>query len=107
MTAIPHVRAASLTRWDFEERYAKRNLPVVLTHAAEGWGAAEQWVSSSGTVDVECLAQSYGHHKVTVHSHGSKKAREMSVGEYFELWKARSSEKNGGEEAWSYLKDWH
>ena len=50
---------SSLTRADFEERFLKTNLPVVLTGATSGWRAAREWVTASGAPDMQLLAEAF------------------------------------------------
>jgi hypothetical protein len=97
---VPRVDAASLTRDEFERRFAQKNLPVLLTNATASWRASREWVDAAGEPDVAALATLFGDHVVAVHARGGA-PREMTVAEYAKWWSRRRRE-----EPWCYLKDW-
>ena len=102
---VERVPLASLTRADFEERFQRRNLPVVLTGVTDSWRCAREWLTPAGTPDLKRLASLFGSHVVTVHGErgrdGKRSRSEMTVGEYADWWTRRTPDSDP-----LYLKDW-
>ncbi|KAJ1485792.1 hypothetical protein T484DRAFT_1792119 [Baffinella frigidus] len=75
---VPRISANDITPEEFEARYIKRGMPVVLTGAMDAWPAYMQGSSRKWTFDF--FTKQYGDEPCTVDTYGTKE--ETTLGEY-------------------------
>ncbi|KAL3142171.1 hypothetical protein ABBQ38_002528 [Trebouxia sp. C0009 RCD-2024] len=99
----------NLNYQQFVENFMEPNLPVMIQGLADHWKATQEWVTSSGDIDIDFIAKQFGQAQVWVSDTTRVNAAcaprlDMTLAEFAEWWRMH---KAGQDTRLLYLKDWH
>ncbi|KAL3152640.1 hypothetical protein ABBQ32_001654 [Trebouxia sp. C0010 RCD-2024] len=99
----------NLSYQQFVENFMQPNLPVMIQGLADHWKAAQDWVTSSGAIDIDFLAKHFGQAQVWVSDTTRVNAAcaprlDMTLADFADWWRMH---KAGQDARLLYLKDWH